>query len=168
MTVITNSKVQPSQWRTVVLLTLAFWLSSSFLLDFVIMPTLYATGMITEPGFASAGYSLFWMFNRIELLCAALVLTGVLLLRSAATTVHAFDRWVFPLALGLLSIALIYTYALTPEMSALGLHLNLFDSASTTPAGMNRMHGEYWVLESLKFLGGVALLGFCYRNHETA
>jgi len=36
--------------------------------------------MMTQAGFATAGYLIFWNFNRIELLSAALVLTGVLVI----------------------------------------------------------------------------------------
>jgi hypothetical protein len=56
------------------MLTLGFWFSSSIILDWVIIPSLYVSGMMTQSGFASAGYLIFWNFNRIELVCAALIL----------------------------------------------------------------------------------------------
>ena len=65
-------------WQTLAAVSLGFWLSSCLVLDLVIMPTMYGAGMMAEPGFVSAGYSIFSTFNRIELLCAALVLTGLL------------------------------------------------------------------------------------------
>jgi len=59
-------------------LTLGFWLSGSLILDWVILVCVF--GMMTQAGFATAGYLIFWNFNRIELLSAALVLTGVLVM----------------------------------------------------------------------------------------
>lgn len=155
MTVIAHTEFQRPKWRTLVLVTLAFWLSSSLILDLVIMPTMYATGMMATPDFATAGYSLFWIFNRIELLCAAIALTGLLVLRN--TEAQPFHHWAVPLSLSLLGISLICTYGLTPEMSSLGLQLNLFETGSGVPGVMNQMHSSYWLLELLK-LGATGLL----------
>jgi hypothetical protein len=44
-------------WQTVVMFALGFWLSSSLLLDFVIMPGLSAAGMMSQASAATAGYS---------------------------------------------------------------------------------------------------------------
>ncbi|PSB09639.1 hypothetical protein C7B76_25030 [filamentous cyanobacterium CCP2] len=162
MTVIPNTEVQTSKWRAIVLFTLAFWVSGSLLLDLVIMPTLYATGMMAAPDFATAGYSVFWIFNRIELLCAALALTGILVLRNTEFF-SASSRWVVPLSIALLVVPLVYTYALTPEMSSLGLPLNAFDTVEV-PTAMNQMHMGYWLLELLKFGAIGALLGTYYGN----
>lgn len=163
MTSFTTPAFQRPQWRTVIIAALAFWLSSSLILDFVIMPTMYATGMMTAPDFATAGYSMFWIFNRVELLCAALTLTGVLVLCNLSAASRQY-RWALPLSLSLLAISLNYTYGLTPEMGALGIHLNLFESASEVPALMNQMHEQYWVLEMLKLIAGGVLLGAYYRQ----
>ncbi|MFM7426654.1 MAG: hypothetical protein ACKO7W_16945 [Elainella sp.] len=114
--------------------------------------------MMTQPGFASAGYSLFWVFNHLELLCAASVLTSVLVLRQTAP----LPRWILPAAGVLLAIALIYTYGLTPQMSALGLQLNWFEPTEV-PTAMNQLHGGYWLLELLKLGLGGALLSSSYR-----
>lgn len=163
MTAFTSSEFSRPKWRTILLATLAFWLSGSLLLDAVIMPSMYAAGMMTQPGFASAGYSIFWVFNHLEVLCAALALTGVLILRNTIST--TISRWAIPMALSLLGIALIYTYALTPEMSALGMQLNWFD-ASEVPTAMNQMHGGYWLLEVLKFVIGTSLLSLGYKAQD--
>lgn len=160
MTAFTSSEFSRPAWRTILLATLAFWLSGSLLLDVVIMPSMYATGMMNQPGFASAGYSIFWLFNHLEILCAALALTGVLVLRN--TICATISRWAIPMAFGLLVIALIYTYALTPEMSALGMQLNWFDHSEVSTA-MNQMHGGYWLLEVLKFVVGTSLLSMGYK-----
>lgn len=156
-----NSEFSRPKWRSIGLATLAFWLSSSLLLDFVIMPTMYATGMTTEPGFATAGYSLFGLFNRIELLCAAIALTSVLVIGTHSSCKQA-SQWLLPLAIGLLGIVLVCTYSLAPTMSALGMELNWFEPA-TVPALMNQMHLEYWVLELMKLVGVSLLLNWLYR-----
>lgn len=158
MTAIFPSVSKQSRWQTILVLVLAFWLSGSLLLDFLVMPSLYVAGMMTEPGFASAGYSLFWIFNRVELLCAAGTLTCVLVLRY---TRHPWNRpGLLPLLLSglLLAIALIDTYTLTPSMSALGLHLNWLSEAASAPAGMNQLHVSYWILDLTKLIAGGALL----------
>ncbi|MCU0552079.1 MAG: DUF4149 domain-containing protein [Leptolyngbya sp. Prado105] len=139
-------------WRRVLSLVLAFWLSSSLLLDFVIMPSLFAAGMMSQPDFATAGYGIFWIFNRLELLCAAVVLTGILVQQQSEKTPVSIT-----LAGILFAIALICTYFLSPQMSSLGLNLNLFAPAHV-PSGMNQLHVGYWLLESCKLLTGVWLL----------
>jgi hypothetical protein len=154
---------QPA-WQTIVIFTLAFWISSSLILDLLIMPGLYASGMMAESGFATAGYLIFWMFNRVEVLAAAVVLTGVLACRNTERTPdnHSFTGII--LSLLLLSIALVCTYVLTPEMSALGLQLNLFEPVVEVPNTMNQLHGSYWVLEAIKLVAGGVLLNSCYRS----
>jgi len=164
MTSITTLEFHRPRWRTIVLSALAFWLSSSLIVDLVIMPTMYAAGMMTEPNFATAGYSLFWIFNRVELLCAALVLTGVFVLCTLSKNQQY--RWAVPLALALLAISLNYTYGLTPEMGALGIHLNSFESAAEIPVLMNQMHEQYWLLEVLKLVAGGVLLGAYYKQQN--
>lgn len=163
MTSFTTPAFQRPKWRTVVVATLAFWLSASLILDLVIMPSMYAAGMMTEPNFATAGYSMFWIFNRVELLCAALILTSVLVLCTLSTATRQY-RWALPLSLALLAISLNCTYGLTPEMGALGIHLNLFESAAEVPALMNQMHEQYWLLELLKLAAGGILLGAYYKQ----
>lgn len=167
MTAVSIASKRP-RWQTIIVLTLTFWLSSSLILDLVIMPELYAAGMISQPSFTTAGYSIFWVFNRIELLCAAVVLTGVLILNSTQNSTQSaiahHARWAVVLSLFLLATALVYTYALTPTMSALGLQLDLFELTAEVPTLMNQMHEGYWTLEVFKLLAGGALLGLCYRN----
>ncbi|MDY7012764.1 MAG: DUF4149 domain-containing protein [Cyanobacteriota bacterium] len=155
-------------WQVIVLFALGFWLSGSLLLDFVIVPSLFATGMMSQAGFASAGYSLFGLFNRIELVCAALVLTGFLALNRRHLLSGHRERRTIILSALLLAIAIIYTYIFTPQMSSLGLQLNWFESnnVAMSPA-MAQMHGAYWCLELLKFVSGVLLLRWCYRDSCT-
>jgi hypothetical protein len=154
------------RWQTVIIFALAFWLSSSLFLDLILMPTLYASGMGLDPGFATASYSIFWLFNRLELLCAALVLTGALVLHQTRALHRPGAVWAIGLPLFLLAIAILYTYAFTPAMSSLGLELDLFNPATQVPAAMNQMHEGYWSLEVLKLFGAGALLNFYYRTQR--
>lgn len=163
MTAISGIELKRPAWQNTVMLALGFWLSGSLVLDLVIMPTLYATGMMSGAGFATAAYAIFWIFNRIELLCAALVLTGLLVLKHNQNTSSQEGRRSVLLSLLLLAIAIIYTYFLTPQMSAMGMQLNLFEPTAT-PAAMTTMHGSYWILEALKLIGCGTLLGWCYRK----
>ncbi|WP_448573535.1 DUF4149 domain-containing protein [Trichothermofontia sp.] len=168
MATLFNLELKERDWRSLALLTLGFWLSGSVLLDLVIMPVLYTTGMMSDANFATTGYTLFNVFNHIEVFCAALVLTIMLVFRylhvQVATKLARWENWSVSLAIGLLGVALLFTYLLTPQMGAMGIQLNLFQAAVETPAGMNQLHGIYWALEVLKLIGGGALLGLLYRH----
>lgn len=153
-------------WQTLVMLTLGFWLSGSLILEWVIMPSLYLSGMMTQAGFATAGYLIFWNFNRIELLSAAVVLTGVLALVSTNLAATNWRRGAVVLSLLLLAISLIDTYFLTPQMGATGLQLNLFESVAEIPATMNQLHVGYWLLEAVKLVAGGTLIGWCWQHQD--
>jgi len=152
------------RWQTVILLAIAFWLSGSLLLDFVVMPMLSVAGMTAQPGFAAAGYGLFWFFNRLEALGAAVILTGLWSLRQIQDSLHRKGWLSLAIASGLLAIALTDTYCLSPQMSALGLSLNWFETTPEFPSAMIWMHWAYWSLDALKLLGLVGLLGLCCRD----
>jgi len=164
MATISTLELRKPAWQTAVIFTLTFWLSTSLILDLVIMPGLYASGMMSQAGFATAGYLIFWVFNRIELLCAALVLTGVLVLKRAGNATANQSRNAIILSVLLLTIALVFTYVLTPQMSALGLNLHLFETSAVIPSQMGVLHEGYWVLEVIKLVAGGSLLGCCYRQ----
>jgi hypothetical protein len=166
MSTLSPSSSHSSQWKTLIISVLAFWLSATVLLDVVIMPGMYVSGMMRDPNFVSAGYSIFWLFNRLELLCAAAVLTGVLWIYRVQR-LSAPGYWAIALAGALLTVPLIYTYGLTPAMSALGLDLNLFATSSGLPDGMDAMHESYWLLEVIKVAGCASLLTFFYRAMQT-
>lgn len=172
MTNISNlsSKLSRRQfsWDAFVLLIVTFWLSCSALLDFVMMPMMYESGMMSTSDFATAGYSLFWVFNRVEMLCAAAILTGLLVLRQNRTQYDVIasgsrSRWALWLGGSLFVIALLYTYLLTPQMGALGLNLSGEFSDFVAPQ-MNLMHGLYWALEAMKLVGAALLMKLCYRD----
>jgi hypothetical protein len=169
MSSISSFELKRPGWQTVVIFTLTFWLSTSLVLDLVIMPGLYASGMMAQAGFATAGYVIFWVFNRIELLCAALVLTGVLVLKrtqnNTQNTLVSQSRNAIVLAMTLLTIALIFTYVLTPEMSALGLNLEVLDPVASVPGSMGLLHQIYWILEVIKLIAGGAVLSLFYRQN---
>ncbi|BAZ23222.1 hypothetical protein NIES4073_41100 [Kalymmatonema gypsitolerans NIES-4073] len=161
MNAISSVELKRPIWQSIAMLTLGFWLSASLLLDWVIMPSLYVSGMMTQASFASAGYVIFWNFNRLELLSAGLVLTSVLALCNSQSQ---WRRSAIILSMLLLAIALVDTYLLTPQMSAIGLELNLFQTTVETPATMDVLHGGYWILEAVKLLAGGTLLGWCWRR----
>jgi hypothetical protein len=148
-------------WQRLMLITLVFWISSSLMLDLVIMPILYTSGMMAEPGFAVAGYSLFWVFNRVELLCAALILTCTLIMRQVK--IEPINSQSIVLATLLFGVVLICTYGLAPQMSGLGLQLNLFNAVQESPALMNVLHTGYWLMEVTKLALGGVLIGSCWK-----
>ncbi len=162
-------------WQNIAIGSLGFWLSGSLMLDFVVMPTMWATGMMESSGFASASYSIFWIFNRVELVCAAAALSTIWALSQVnlasverlAVCVDAHNpegytsesmrrcdsnrnHKMFAGAVMLMAIALSYTFILTPYMSGLGFDADIFTTTQSLPAEMDRMHSIYWVLEASK------------------
>lgn len=161
MNSISNIEFKRPIWQTVAMFTLLFWLSASLVLDVVIMPSLYVSGMMTQDSFATAGYVIFWNFNRIELLAAATLLTTVLAL---SNTQSKWRTNILFISVLLLAISLLETYFLTPQMCATGIQLNLFEKAAEIPATMNLLHGGYWGLEVVKLIAGGTLLNWCLRE----
>lgn len=167
MATVSKLEYHPTRWLTLVLATLAFWMAGSLILDFVIMPTMYVSGMMEDTGFTSAGTLIFSVFNRVELVCAAVGLTGLIAL--AMNLPEKFSnrlRTLTGLSFFLLAITMIYTYILTPQMSALGINLNLFNGLTAIPDGMNQLHWSYFTLELIKLSLLGTILGWCYRNHS--
>lgn len=167
-----SRSAQPFDWNALVLAVVAFWFSSSALLDFFMMPMMYETGMMNEPTFATTGYSLFWLFNRLELLCGAAALSGLLVIRQRGWDLNREfsvvasglrSRWALLLSSLLLAIAFTFTYFLTPQMSALGLHLSGTFS-DPAPNAMGHMHLVYWSLEAIKLFACGGLITLCYRD----
>lgn len=161
-----SSSARPA-WMPWILAIAAFWLSSNIVLDFLIMPIMSVSGMTTQADFAATGYSLFWSFNRIELLCAAVILTGVLALRrrpSEFEVSHSGSRcrWAVAIGVTLLSTVLLDTYVLTPHLSALAL--NISTAATNALPTMNLMHLAYWSVEGLKLAGLLGILGLCWHD----
>ncbi|MBW4612088.1 MAG: hypothetical protein KME21_02180 [Desmonostoc vinosum HA7617-LM4] len=160
MNAISNFEYKRPIWQTAIVLTLGFWLSASLVLDWVIMPSLYLSGMMNQAGFTTAGYAIFWSFNRMELLSAAVVLTGALALNKTQSQWRLSS---VALSVLLLSVALLDTYFLTPQMCAVGIQLNLFEAAAAIPTTMNLLHGGYWLLEIVKLVVGGMLLNWYWR-----
>lgn len=163
MNVTSDRDINSVSWFAVLTLVLGFWLSGSLLLDLVILPSLSAAGMMADAGFVSAGYLVFGIFNHIELLCAGLVLTGFLVLRAHQILPRRQEGWSITLSVILLLIAIISTYVLTPQMSGLGLQLNLFESRVVMSETMWKMQQGYWGLEIIKAAASATLLFWCYR-----
>jgi hypothetical protein len=137
-------------WQNIAIGSLGFWLSGSLILDLVVMPTMWATGMMESSGFASASYSIFWIFNRVELVCAAAALSTIWALSQIIPSNLVKNRQMFAGAVMLMAIALSYTFILTPYMSGLGFDADIFTTTKSLPAEMDQMHSIYWVLEASK------------------
>jgi len=161
-----NLESNQQRWQTIVCLTLGFWLSACIILDLIIMPSMYISGMMNTPDFTLAGSVMFSVFNRVELLCASLGLTGLLVLSATPNHFIKNNKAGIIFSIVLLAIALIDTYGLTPQMTALGINLNLFESVNEIPVAMNQMHGSYWLLEIIKLVVGANLFGWCYRQQN--
>ena len=164
MNTVSPRNVKQINWSTIVMFALGFWLSSSLVLDCLIVPSLFTTGMMSQVGFASVGYVIFEAFNHVELLCGSMVLAGCLAFGYQHYLSHQRKNWSIALGSILLLIAIIYTYILTPQMSGLGMSMNLFGSVQTMPKAMVMMHGVYWLLEAVKLIAATTLLRWCYRN----
>ncbi len=151
------SRVGQSSWTPNLLFLLLAWLGATMVLDFVVMPSLYLTGMMTSTDFAGAGYVLFGIFNHAEILAGAVVLTGLLALLSEGA-LQAYSRAATVIqGLTLMTIALFYTYCLTPAMSALVLSIDGSQLVEVTRA-MNVLQAEYWGLEVIKLTVLVLLI----------
>ncbi|MBE9043729.1 hypothetical protein IQ255_04790 [Pleurocapsales cyanobacterium LEGE 10410] len=155
---------QTVNWSTVIMFALGFWLSASLVFDFLVVPGMLTSGMMNESGFASAGYLIFGTFNHVELLCAATVLAGCLVYRYGYGFTNMIKSKTVLIATVLLAIALAYTYILTPQMSSIGLPLDIFASAKAASNSMAVMHIAYWSLEVIKLVAATALLRVFYRN----
>jgi hypothetical protein len=164
MNTLSKRGLTPINWPTLVMVILGFWLSASLFLDFILMPSLLASGMMSSQAFATVGYLIFGVFNRVELLCAALVLSGFLVLLRNHSLIHLHENLSVVLAGILLVIPLVYTYFLTPEMSSLGLSLNLLDTTQGVSSTMLPMQWSYWILEVIKLIASFTLLRWCYRD----
>ena len=151
-------------WQALVMLALGFWLSASLVFDCLIIPGLLSAGMMEESGFASASYLIFGTFNRVELLCAGVVLASTLVFgyRQNLSTIKISKS--VGIAGFLMAIASCYTYVITPQMSALGMSLNSFNDGEVLGNSMATMHIIYWVLEASKLILGTALLNKFYRS----
>ncbi|MGB3560305.1 MAG: hypothetical protein WBD58_21730 [Geitlerinemataceae cyanobacterium] len=164
MTAFSNLKIERPAWQTIVTCIIALWLGGSLVLDTVVFPSLWAAGMMTQPGFASAGYLTFELFNHCELMLAGLTMTGVLVLNHDGHFSETRHNRAILFSALLLAVAIVDTYLMTPHMSALGMQLNLFESTTGMPEGMMSMHLGYWALELLKLGSAGALLALCNRN----
>jgi Domain of unknown function (DUF4149) len=138
---------QDSPWHRILPIALLFWLSASLVIDFLVMPVMYTSGMMAESHFVLAGQALFSAFNRIELILAATVCVGFWIKQQTPEIERESVFRNLPIAVVLLTIALLYTYFVTPTMSGLGF---MEESTGIIPNQMNTLHTLYWLLESVK------------------
>ncbi len=155
---------KPINWSTVIMFVLGFWLSGSLVFDFLIVPGMLTSGMMNESGFASAGYMIFGTFNHLELLCAATVLAGCLVYRYGYRLTNQINSKSILTAAILLLISLAYTYIFTPQMSSMGMSLDMFATNEPASSSMAVMHIVYWSLEVIKLVAATVLLRTFFRN----
>lgn len=159
-----SRRFQRINWPATIMFALGFWLSGSLVFDCLVIPGLLTSGMMSQNGFASAGYTIFGTFNHVELICAALVLAGSLVWNYSSSLGQVkIDRSVL-FAGFLLVIAIIYTYILTPQMSAWGMSLTGSESLEQMAMPMKTMHVAYWSLEVTKLVLATSLLKKFYRG----
>ena len=159
-----SQKSAISIWGIVALVALALWLGGSLVLDLIVMPSLYWTGMMKDPMFMEAGNLLFGVFNRVELVLAGLTLAGLLATAYQQELPPQLRRGLVGLGLLLLSVVMVQTYGVTPSMVSLGATLTWPTVMPTVPAGMDQMHGLYFALETVKLLAGALVLGLWGRD----
>ncbi len=164
MEVISSRTSKPISWSTVIMFVLGFWLSGSLIFDCLVVPGMLTTGMMNESGFASAAYVIFGTFNHLELLCAATVLAGCFVYRYGYHLTNQINRQSILAAAILLVISLAYTYIFTPQMSSIGMSLDMFATTETISSSMAVMHIIYWSMEITKLVAATALLRTFYRN----
>lgn len=161
---LSHTPANRAAWTPWIFAIAGFWLSCNLVLDFLVMPVMYTSGMASQPDFAPTSYSLFWTFNRVELLCAAALLSGILALRRKPLEFSVCQsgsrcRWALAIGVSLLGAAFIDTYLLMPQMSAAAFAMELSPSTALAPV-MSGMHSLYWLVELVKLacLGGLAWL----------
>ena len=151
-------------WPLLVMGTLALWLSGSLLVDLLVVPSLSAAGMMSQPGFINAGHLFFSIFNHLEMLLASIILSGCFCLQQQGFFQNTSQRLSGVFAVLLLAIALIYTYGLTPAITDLGFDMASFNGTGEMPVTMMPLHWAYWSLELVKLTLGVTLLRWCYQS----
>ena len=151
-------------WSAIILFSLGFWLSGSFVLDFILIPCLSAGGMMTGTDFPSVAFLIFGVFNHIEIVCACLILTGILVFSSKDYFSTERKTPNILLAIVLLMIALAYTYVFVPHLTAWGLLFNPYGGQTVMPSAMIYWQVGYWLLEIVKFTIAGILLNWHYRS----
>lgn len=164
MTTLVSRPYRRAQWQSVCLVALGLWLSASLVFDFLIVPSLFASGMMESSDFASFSYLVFGNFNHLELLGAGIVLVSSLAInyRQHLASIKLDSSLVISVLL--MAIALLYTYFLTPQMSALGMNLDQFGTQDPVGNLMIGVHLVYWLLELCKLTLGAFLLNKIYSN----
>lgn len=77
MTAISSLEFKRPIWQTAIILTLGFWLSASLVLDWVIMPSLYLSGMMSQAGFTTAGYTILELQSDGIIVCCCSTDRGI-------------------------------------------------------------------------------------------
>ncbi len=164
MTTLVSRTYRPAKWQSVCMIALGLWLSASLVFDFLIIPSLFTSGMMETSDFASFSYIVFGNFNHLELLGAAIVLGSSLAINYRHNLSRIKIDSSVVISVVLMAIALAYTYFLIPQMSALGMNLDQFSNQALISNQMIGIHLIYWVLELSKLALGIFLLNKLYSN----
>ncbi len=167
MDLIAQDNHKSVNWSVIILGSLGFWLSASLILDFVVIPSLSVSGMMSEAGFASAGFTIYSVFNHIELVCSALVLTGALVFYFRHYLEGKKQVLLLTFSSILLVIALAYTYLFTPNLTGWGLSLHQFGVSAEMPKQMIVWQEGYFILEAIKYLLGLTIFRWCYQAQDS-
>ena len=164
MTTFVSRPYRRAQWQSICLIALGLWLSASLVFDFLVVPSLFESGMMESSDFASFSYIIFGNFNHLELLGAGIILGSTLAVNYRQNLSRIKLDSSVVISAVLMAIALLYTYFLTPQMSALGMNLNQFGTQELAGNPLLGIHLIYWLLELSKLALGTFLLNKIYGN----
>lgn len=120
------------------------WIGARLLVDGLLMPLLFSSGMMQSTDFPSMAGIFFASLDRLELMAAATLLTVTLL----GSRPGINKRFLLAANL-LLAIALLQTYWLTPSLTGLGFAAL---QSGEMPSAMPLQQGLLWSLEAVKLI----------------
>lgn len=164
MTTLISRPYRRAKLQSICMIALGLWLSASLVFDFLIIPSLFASGMMESSDFASFSYIVFGNFNHLELLGAGIILGSSLAINYRHNLSRIKIDSSIVISVVLMAIALSYTYFLTPQLSSLGMNLDPFAIQEVNINAMLGTHIAYWLMELSKLVLGFFLLNNLYGN----
>jgi len=164
MTTLVSRPYRRAKLQSISIIALGLWLSASLVFDFLIIPSLFASGMMESSDFASFSYIVFGNFNHLELISAGIVLASSLAINYRHNLSRIKIDSSIVISVVLTAIALAYTYFLTPQLSSLGMNLDPFATQELNANSMIGTHLAYWILELSKLALGIFLLNNLYSS----
>lgn len=164
MTTLVSRPYRRAKLQSICIIALGLWISASLVFDFLIIPSLFASGMMESSDFASFSYIVFGNFNHLELLVAGIILGSSLAINYRHNLSKIKIDSSIVISVVLMAIALAYTYFFTPQLSSLGMNLDPFVTQELNVNPMIGTHLAYWMLELSKLVLGFFLLNNLYGN----